>query len=1280
MMKRTMQKWLAVVLAVLLLVGMLPISALAQADGVYIAPVEEPVLYAAPKTRQASADPLGLEQMRGYLFEQLKACPDRVDISAYAIPYTEANLGLVRDFIWTGMPEAFHVHGIGASVSGSVITSLTFSYWVSDSALVTQMNGQLETAAAMLLAGVEGNAQLSEVEKALLLHDRLALWNEYDYTNLWADTVPRESYTAYGALVNKTSVCQGYAMAYAYLLNRVGIKNAYCRSAQLNHGWNIVYIGGVPYHVDVTWDDPLTIRGAVDHDNFLISTQECIATGHDATDYDLSPVDTTYDAWFWENSFAAFQLVGENELYFIDYYDDDIAQKQTLKSYIDGNVEEVTDVTSRWQDPNSGGYWPPQYARLAAVGDMLLYSGGDGVYRYELATGRKAPAYLPAEAEGKPVYGFDFIDGYMVCNLADSPNAYLNTPQHYKNYLTVRQVFDTRPPSGAIGTTGAMGSIRNAELTLSDNMGIRGYYWGTSPVYHDNPFILTSSYSAHRDVSTPGTYYLTVQDLAGNLSETVSAEFGFVTVDANGGEIFSESSAQVMILSGESIQMAATRDGYAFNGWSLSSTAEDGVGSICVPLNGTCYAVWVKGDVAPSYISIKTEPSKTVYSIGEAPDMTGLSIWLHYTDQSKEAISSGWSISGFDSTSSGRKPVTVTYREKTTQFYVGVRPAAPPAPTVRSMSDTAIELTPTAGYEYQYAGGAWQTSNVFTGLTPGRTYTFYQRVAESATSHASLPSEGLPVVYRPVIRGTCGDGLQWVFDMTTGQLTVSGLGEMEDYSDENNPSAMAPWRAFAHQIKAVELQEGVASVGSCAFLGCTDLESVQFSAGLFSIGYRAFEGCGMLRSVNLPESCMAIAGYAFSGCRLLTDVTAPGTLFAIGVDAFAGTAWFDRQPNGMVYVGNVLYKYKGNGGAVSDFDITVREGTLGIADSAFGMSSWLLSVSLPDSLLYIGEGAFELCDALCRVNLPNGLLSIGADAFYGCSYLAEVEIPDNVLYVGSFAYSACERLTRVSVGRGVELVDMYAFKDNRLLEEVVFLDRDMVIEEGAFEGCYRVSLHGYAGSTAEAYAAENGLSFVTLADLPDGLNCINGEWLNFKNGRVDIAYTGLVQYNGMWFYVRNGAVDWNAETLVEYSGMWFYVKGGMVGWNAETLCYYNGGWFYVKGGMIDWNAETLVQYNGMWFYVRGGMVDWNTETLVQYNGMWFYIHGGMVDWNAETLCYYNGGWFYVKGGMIDWGCNTLCLYNGAWYYVTGGSVNWGYSGYVPYYGAWYRVVGGVVRF
>ena len=77
----------------------------------------------------------------------------------------------------------------------------------------------------------------------------------YDYANL-GNPDYRLKYTAYAALMDRTSVCQGYAVLLYRLLLTMGI-DARVITGYSNgggHAWNIVKLGRKYYNLDSTWD------------------------------------------------------------------------------------------------------------------------------------------------------------------------------------------------------------------------------------------------------------------------------------------------------------------------------------------------------------------------------------------------------------------------------------------------------------------------------------------------------------------------------------------------------------------------------------------------------------------------------------------------------------------------------------------------------------------------------------------------------------------------------------------------------------------------------------------------------------------------------------------------------------------------------------------------------------------------------------------------------------------------------------------------------------------
>jgi len=244
--------------------------------------------------------------------------------------------------------------------------------------------------------------------------------------------------------------------------------------------------------------------------------------------------------------------------------------------------------------------------------------------------------------------------------------------------------------------------------------------------------------------------------------------------------------------------------------------------------------------------------------------------------------------------------------------------------------------------------------------------------------------------------GTTGD-CTWTLD-DEGTLTISGNGKMDSY-DYNNP---VPW---GDSIKSVVIENGVTSIGSWAF---------TYSEGL-------------------------------------TSVTIPDSVTNIGEFAFSDTAWFNNQPDGLVYAGKVAYKYKGK--MPDNTSIFLKEGTNGITGHAFSYCSALASITIPDSVTSIGESAFSGCTGLTNISLPNSVTSIGDYVFYGCTGLTSVTIPGNVTSISNQAFRNCTGLTSFIIPDGITSIGSSAFDGCTGLKSISIPDSVTNIGWGAFEEC-----------------------------------------------------------------------------------------------------------------------------------------------------------------------------------------------------------------------------------
>lgn len=103
----------------------------------------------------------------------------------------------------------------------------------------------------------------NEYQKILTVHDYLVDNLSYE------ETISKDNiYNIYGALVNKEAVCEGYAKAFKYLMDQIGVESIVVIGTAIdseektqNHAWNYVNLNNTWYAVDTTWDDPVIIGG-----------------------------------------------------------------------------------------------------------------------------------------------------------------------------------------------------------------------------------------------------------------------------------------------------------------------------------------------------------------------------------------------------------------------------------------------------------------------------------------------------------------------------------------------------------------------------------------------------------------------------------------------------------------------------------------------------------------------------------------------------------------------------------------------------------------------------------------------------------------------------------------------------------------------------------------------------------------------------------------------------------------------------------------------------------
>ncbi len=298
----------------------------------------------------------------------------------------------------------------------------------------------------------------------------------------------------------------------------------------------------------------------------------------------------------------------------------------------------------------------------------------------------------------------------------------------------------------------------------------------------------------------------------------------------------------------------------------------------------------------------------------------------------------------------------------------------------------------------------------------------------------------------------------------------------------------------------------IKKIGEKAFYG-NKFSAIGFSGNVESIGKEAFYGGenAQLESLTLPFVGQTANGgtlsdiFSQSSLSSLESLTVlGGTLNSDSLKWFSGlkldvsddvnieagalddTEWYKNQEDGVVYVGNIVYGYKG---VISNMTrLSIRDGATKIIDDAFGIQVFVWDFVIPSSMREIGKRAL-IAPNLIRIYVPddskyyasvgNCLLAkdgngdIGKTVLMGCS---GSEIPSYVEVIGEYAF-ALTAADGITIPKNVQRIEKYAFMHS--------LGAPVVFESGS----KLETIEDYAFCTYGYYAENNVLDLSALANL-----------------------------------------------------------------------------------------------------------------------------------------------------------------------------------------------------
>ena len=533
-------------------------------------------------------------------------------------------------------------------------------------------------------------------------------------------------------------------------------------------------------------------------------------------------------------------------------------------------------------------------------------------------------------------------------------------------------------------------------------------------------------------------------------------------------------------------------------------------------------------------------------------------------------------------------------------------------------------------------------------------------------------------------RGTCGNSVNWIVDYSR-TLTISGTGQMRDFSVDYSGISTAPWSHIGEQILSLVINNGVTYIGNYAFKGCSNMKSVSIADSVTKIGYdggysssNCFDGCNSLTQITIPSKVTFISKTTFHGCPNLTTINVES-----GNTAYSGV-------DGILYsrYKNTIYCYPAG---KTDTSFTIPDSVNTIAPYAFSRCNNLKEVTIPSSITTIEEDAFCSCKNLNRITFsgsaPDSIKSyafwsITADVYFPISdtswtssimkdYGGDLTwhagegtcgtgVQWKIVYVDGYAdltisgsgamnnYTSdtmpwknhLSSIKTLTVSNGVTSVGEYALYSGKSLAKVTLADSVKSIGNNAFYNCsalYNLTLGNGIQTIGDSAFMSTAMSSINF---PDSLktvgeysfyNCTKLQSLNFGSGMKTIGYTAFANCTALKTVDLGSSITTLNQS--SFNGCSSLTKivipasvtsvGTYAFRNCKNLQYVE---FSGNAPTINTDAFSGITCNAYYLSSKSG---WTSSKLVNY--------GGTLTWGAVSqrgTCGTNAEWILDTAGNL----------------------------------------------
>ncbi len=790
----------------------------------------------AIETEYAQSGNVDWEAVKETLRSGMLAHEYSIDLSEYNIPVNSTSENKFNEIFKHDLIDCFVKtnYSYTATSSGDCYINISPNYMCSAEES-KNMRLQLYAAADALVADIDDS--LTDVQKALVIHDRLILISEYDYYN--------RSYmknTAYGPIIDGFGGNMGYALAYHYLLDLVGVESSISSfDAETASGvaTNIVTINGKAYYVDTCLDDPSgDISGRVSHNYFMISGHKFLSNGV-AISCDTTINNTEYDNYFWCNSQTAFQLLN-GEIYYID------GSTKYLGRYSDRNG--LKNLSYQWPASETTA-WTGYYVRLACDGDYLYYSTPDAIYKYDPISGISSVAYKPDLSVGPYYYifGFTYNNGKFLYEINNNPNFDYDTKSECQKTFVLKEEEKSD------------WTLENGVLTISLLGDMEDY---------DDPEIDSNTapwHSRREEIKKViiGEYTSSVGDFAfADLPNLESVVIGS-RVERIGIAAFAISTAIKTIEIPASVR--AIED-YAFNGCNSLGTVTLNKGLVTIgkwAFSGTALTEVIipEGTTSIGDNAFARCNALNKVTIPESVNDIGLRVFLgnDFNNQNLD-ITIACKV--------GSCAEEYAFVNRFDIEYIDCKDFGKCGTDVYwcILDDGTLHIRGRGAMEYDGYGHPW--------------YDLYQediktvKIGDGVTTIGSGAFSDLP----NLTAATVGNTVTTIEDYA--------FSESSELASINIPNSVTYIGSYAFNecfgLTAINIPGSVTEIGDYAFCGCTNLADLVLNEGLKIIGIGAFVDCYDLVSVIIPDGVTTIKSRAFGGNPTIGDITIPDSVTSMG--------------------------------------------------------------------------------------------------------------------------------------------------------------------------------------------------------------------------------------------------------------------------------------------------------------------------------------------------------------------------------------------------------------